>query len=371
MSRSVIPEKCTCHPYTILSRVRKQPSPCSFLLTRIMYYNLLSFPCSCVFPCMAPLTQPEAIKLFQLFMGVVIVSHTVGTLFFGVANYFPDNQQCASEDKTVAYRSLMKNYSFTNYSACKWDHTWIEKQFAEDLLPADKDNGMWAFYVRCINWALPTLVVVVIGDVVPVNGGETLYAFICMLVGMVINAMIIGNIANIVAGSDSPAVRLKKRIYALNKFMRGQQLPETARNRVHKFFQESVHINGGINDASVVADLPVTLQTEVFVHERLGALENCNFFDGLDEFLLKSLACSLRPETFVEGDILIRQGLIVQNMAFIHKVLTGVHGRSSDLRGYRLLCRGNFHVPALATRIRIAVQFEFAAADTPIFPFFF
>eukprot|EP00947_MAST-08B_sp_MAST-8B-sp1_P005462 g5462.t1 len=173
---------------------------------------------------------------------------------------FHNKWQCASEDKTVAYRSLMKNYSFTNYSACKWDHTWIEKQFAEDLLPADKDNGMWAFYVRCINWALPTLVVVVIGDVVPVNGGETLYAFICMLVGMVINAMIIGNIANIVAGSDSPAVRLKKRIYALNKFMRGQQLPETARNRVHKFFQESgtanvlLEVDGGSFKVSVVSE---------------------------------------------------------------------------------------------------------------------
>ena len=50
-------------------------------------------------------------------------------------------------------------------------------------IPIDGGNVLQR-YIRSFHWALPTLVVVVIGDVVPVTSAETLYAFVWMVVGV-------------------------------------------------------------------------------------------------------------------------------------------------------------------------------------------
>ena len=42
-----------------------------------------------------------------------------------------------------------------------------------------------------------------IGDVVPVTSAETFYAFTWMVLGVAINATIIGNVANIVANLET------------------------------------------------------------------------------------------------------------------------------------------------------------------------
>ncbi|KAH8082112.1 cyclic nucleotide-gated ion channel [Aureococcus anophagefferens] len=74
-------------------------------------------------------------------------------------------------------------------------------------------------YLRALNWALPTLVVVVIGDVTPATRFETLYVFICIAAGMSINAMIIGQITAAIADSDASSTELSVRADRLEKYM--------------------------------------------------------------------------------------------------------------------------------------------------------
>ncbi len=50
-------------------------------------------------------------------------------------------------------------------------------------------------YVRAFNWALPTLLATVMGDVVATNNGEVAYAVINLFLGIAVNAIIIGNVA--------------------------------------------------------------------------------------------------------------------------------------------------------------------------------
>ena len=78
-------------------------------------------------------------------------------------------------------------------SECKWDGTWMQTQIADDKVTGQASS--FSYYVRSFNWAMPTLVVVVIGDVVPLTSGETVYCLLWMLVGVTINASIVGNIA--------------------------------------------------------------------------------------------------------------------------------------------------------------------------------
>jgi hypothetical protein len=57
---------------------------------------------------------------------------------------------------------------------------------------------------------MPTLVVVVIGDVTPVTVWETLYCAILILTGLVVNAAVIGSIADLVASLDSAAAKFRQ-----------------------------------------------------------------------------------------------------------------------------------------------------------------
>ena len=59
----------------------------------------------------------------------------------------------------------------------------MELQMVDGLLPWEGAD-IFTYYVRAINWAIPTLVVVVIGDATPVTIAETFYVCCIILFGL-------------------------------------------------------------------------------------------------------------------------------------------------------------------------------------------
>ena len=76
----------------------------------------------------------------------------------------------------------------------EWSGTWIELQMEDKLLPT-AGADIFTYYVRSINWAIPTLVVVVIGCDKLCNV-ETFYVSCIILFGLTVNALIIGSIVS-------------------------------------------------------------------------------------------------------------------------------------------------------------------------------
>ena len=103
--------------------------------------------------------------LARLLGAVLLVSHIAACAFF-----------------------LLARYQFIGHSApaMRWRCTWIRDQISNGFLrlysgyqPHDQPEQ----YLRALNWALPTLVVVVIGDVTPSTCKETLFVFCCIALG--------------------------------------------------------------------------------------------------------------------------------------------------------------------------------------------
>ena len=82
-------------------------------------------------------------------------------------------------------------------AACQWKDTWVGLQIGENLLNAS-GGSTFSRYLRSY-WSLPTLVVVVIGDITPVTATETLYVVIVILFGLTINAIVIGSVIELLA----------------------------------------------------------------------------------------------------------------------------------------------------------------------------
>ena len=137
--------------------------------------------------------KTSSLRLITLAVTIMMVAHWAACLFYVFTRFASckvtstDTLLASSECRNLS-NSIPEVFSkgeecrfstdnlahcITPYAECQWNGTWIKHQVESDLLPPDGGNAVWQ-YIRSLNWALPTLVVVVIGDVIPVTVQETM-----------------------------------------------------------------------------------------------------------------------------------------------------------------------------------------------------
>merc|ERR1711966_38853 len=100
---------------------------------------------------------------------------------------------------------------------CMWNGTWIEKQIAERHIEEDGGN-VFVWYSRSLYWAVATMVVVVIGDVTPVTVQETMYVLVTILIGVLVNAAIIGNLISFMSVSNTTHGKYRRLAEQLSRY---------------------------------------------------------------------------------------------------------------------------------------------------------
>jgi CRP-like cAMP-binding protein len=271
-----------------------------------------------------PQLPQTAMFLFQLLSGVVLVSHWAACGFITFARFknYERSFNCNTDDfeKTSAFD---RDLTMTARAQCIWQGTWISLQIEDGKLPAHGYAGPYASgtqYVRGLNWALPTLVVVVIGDVLPTTCLETLYVFICILLGMTVNAVIIGNIAGLVANLDTDSAAHNSKADALNAYMHHHHIPLHLQQRVVVYMRYvwNMHNGGTINEEfDTLSNLPVTLQQDLAVSSKLPFIKKCPFFDFCSDDVHRALATSLQSLRFSKGDVIVQYGDLGAEMYFL------------------------------------------------------
>lgn len=157
-------------------------------------------------------------KVLQIFACVLFFAHYAGTALYSLANV----EFVTSCDTNVTSDVL---------GLCEWNGTWISKQVQERHLPEDGgDEFMW--YSRAFYWAVSTMVVVVIGDVTPVNVQETIYVLVTILIGVVINAIIIGNLISLMSIENTSYGKFRRHAYVIRRYMECNKLPDSIKERV-------------------------------------------------------------------------------------------------------------------------------------------
>ncbi|EED93131.1 cation channel, partial [Thalassiosira pseudonana CCMP1335] len=235
--------------------------------------------------------------------GVILIAHFAACGFYAFARWKNSNAKCSNILPTE----------------CLWEGTWLKKQIVNGKLPID-GGVTWQQYIRSFNWALPTLVVVVIGDVVPTTNPETLYAFLWMIIGVTINAAIIGNVANIVSNLESEENDFNTKVDDLKNYMFKHHLSYQLHARVDDAtrYLWSAH-KGSVNEDDFILRLPYTLQADIIAQTRAKHIRDCQFFDFCSSDIVKALALCLRPLVFSSGDIVCHAGDMGQEMFFLSK----------------------------------------------------
>ena len=137
---------------------------------------------------------------------------------------------------------------------------------------------------------------------------------------MTVNAIIIGNIAGLVANLETDSAVFLTKSDELNAYMHHHHLKSQTVNRVKHYLADIwTHHHGSTvqDEANILQTMPITLQAEVAYLWKLPYIKQCPFFDFCNSEIIKALALCLKPMRFTAGDVIVQYGDLGAEMYFI------------------------------------------------------
>ncbi|XWS27293.1 hypothetical protein CRYUN_Cryun26dG0102600 [Craigia yunnanensis] len=147
--------------------------------------------------------------------------------------------------------------------------------------------------------------------------GETLFAILIAILGLVLFAHLIGNMQTYL---QSLTVRLEEwrlKRRDTEEWMRHRQLPEDLKHRVRRFVQYKWLATRGVNEEAILDGLPADLRRDIQRHLCLDLVRRVPFFSQMDDQLLDAICERLVSSLSTEGTYLVREGDPVTEMLFI------------------------------------------------------
>ncbi|KAK4781292.1 hypothetical protein SAY87_017398 [Trapa incisa] len=147
--------------------------------------------------------------------------------------------------------------------------------------------------------------------------GETAFAILIAILGLVLFAHLIGNMQTYL---QSLTVRLEEwrlKRRDTEEWMRHRQLPEDLRQRVRRFVQYKWVATRGVDEESILRGLPTDLRRDIQRHLCLDLVRRVPFFSQMDDQLLDAICERLISSLSTEGTYIVREGDPVTEMLFI------------------------------------------------------
>ncbi|KAL9242247.1 hypothetical protein vseg_016267 [Gypsophila vaccaria] len=147
--------------------------------------------------------------------------------------------------------------------------------------------------------------------------GETSFAILIAIFGLVLFAHLIGNMQTYL---QSITVRLEEwrlKRRDTEEWMRHRQLPEDIRQRVRRFVQYKWLATRGVDEESILTSLPADLRRDIQRHLCLDLVRRVPFFSQMDHQLLDAICERLVSSLCTEGTYIVREGDPVTEMIFI------------------------------------------------------
>ncbi|XP_010268357.1 PREDICTED: probable cyclic nucleotide-gated ion channel 14 [Nelumbo nucifera] len=147
--------------------------------------------------------------------------------------------------------------------------------------------------------------------------GETLFAILIAILGLVLFAHLIGNMQTYL---QSLTVRLEEwrlKRRDTEEWMRHRQLPQDLQERVRRFVQYKWLATRGVDEEAILHALPTDLRRDIQRHLCLDLVRRVPFFSQMDDQLLDAICERLVSSLSTEGTYIVREGDPVTEMLFV------------------------------------------------------
>ncbi|XP_021766479.1 protein CNGC15b-like [Chenopodium quinoa] len=172
-------------------------------------------------------------------------------------------------------------------------------------------------YFYCLWWGLKNLSSLGQDLSTSTSIGEIVFAIIAATLGLVLFALLIGNMQTYL---QSTTVRLEEwriRRTDTEQWMHHRQLPPELKQSVRRYDQYKWVATRGVDEEALLQGLPMDLRRDIKRHLCLDLVRRVPLFDQMEERMLDAICERLKPALCTEGTFLVREGDPVNEMLFI------------------------------------------------------
>ncbi|KAK6143944.1 hypothetical protein DH2020_024292 [Rehmannia glutinosa] len=194
-------------------------------------------------------------------------------------------------------------------------------------------------YFYCLWWGLKNLSSLGQNLATSTYVGEISFAIIIATLGLVLFALLIGNMQTYL---QSTTVRLEEwriRRTDTEQWMHHRQLPQELRQSVEKYDQYKWLAARGVDEEALLKGLPLDLRRDIKRHLCYDLVRRVPLFDQMDERMLDAICERLKPALCTQSTCLVREGDPVNEMLFIIRGNLDSYTTNGGRTGFFNSCR--------------------------------
>ncbi|TNN32088.1 cGMP-gated cation channel alpha-1 [Liparis tanakae] len=204
-------------------------------------------------------------------------------------------------------------FSFSKYIGFGADD-WVYPALDDPDQPAFGEFGRK--YSFSLYWS--TLTLTTIGETPPpALDSEFFFHVVDFLVGVLIFATIVGNIATMISNMNAAQAQFQSRIDNIKQYMQVRKVDKVLEMRVIKWFDYLWNNGKAQNEREVLRYLPDKLKAEIAIQVHMDTLRKVRIFADCEAGLLIELVLKLQPQVFSPGDYICKKGDIGREMYII------------------------------------------------------
>lgn len=204
--------------------------------------------------------------------------------------------------------------------ACIWYLIPFIQEFPADSWPERYGvlaEGIGMTYLLSIYWVVTAATAVGFGDIVPENGEEYILALLVMLIGASLFAYVIATGASLISSLNLSKVAFWNRVNVVESYLRSRGVRGSVSEQVHQYYEYLWGRQGGLNQDSLLNDLPAPLRLEVMSELMRDLLPNIPLFRHSPPSLRNELLLALEPVITQPGGYLVTEGDAADGIYFI------------------------------------------------------
>lgn len=202
-------------------------------------------------------------------------------------------------------------------------------------VPLTITNSVITKYIYSLFWGFQQISTLAGNQVPSLFVGEVLFAMGIIVLGLLLFALLIGNMQNFLQSLGRRRLEMQLRQRDVELWMDRRRLPVSVRRRVRQSERFKWAANRGVNEEQLLEDLPEDLQREIRRHLCLDLVKKVRIFTVMDDQVLDAICERLRQRLYIGGSEVLRIGYPIDKMIFIVRgnlASTGKDG-SVDLSG--------------------------------------
>ncbi|GAB2246913.1 hypothetical protein Droror1_Dr00006795 [Drosera rotundifolia] len=147
--------------------------------------------------------------------------------------------------------------------------------------------------------------------------GETMFAILIAIFGLVLFAHLIGNMQTYLQSITQRLEEWRLKQRDTEEWMTHRILPEDLKHRVRRFVQYKWVATRGVDEDAILRSLPTDLRRDIQRHLCLGLVKKVPYFSQMDNQLLDAICGRLVSSLSTQGTCIVREGDPVTEMLFI------------------------------------------------------